>query len=131
VPTTSCHTLTKEVLLKRVFSDPKNYPYGFSRSGDFSISESRALSDYGCYIAALIDGHIQAQDNDDNAILAAAHGDIEPQDTAQRAWLKYQKRINRPKTDSIYGTKKAASQEDDDSLVNDIDDGFDIDLDDD
>jgi uncharacterized protein YifE (UPF0438 family) len=121
--------LTKEVLLKRVFSDPKNYPYGFSRSGDFSISESKALAEYGCYIAALIDGHIQPQNSDDTAILAAAHGDIEPKDTAQRAWLKYQKRINRPKTGSIYGTKKVASQEDDD-LVNDIDDDVNIDIDD-
>ena len=129
MPTISRQTLTKEVLLKRVFSDAKNYPYGFSRSGDFSISESQALSAYGCYIAALIDGCIQAQNSDDYDIIAAAHGDIEPQDTAQRAWLKYQKRINRPKTDSINGSKKAASQEDD-TLVNDIDDDFDIDIDD-
>lgn len=122
--------LSKEVLLRRVFSDAKNYPYGFSRSGDFSIAESTALAAYGCYIAALIDGNIHPKDNDDMAILASAHGDIEPQDVAQRAWLKYQKRINRPKTGSIYGTMKAASQEDDDSLVSDIDDDFDIDYDD-
>lgn len=122
--------LSKEVLLRRVFSDAKNYPYGFKRSGDFSIAESTALSAYGCYIAALIDGNIQPSDKDDISILAAAHGDIEPQDVAQRAWLKYQKRINRPKTGSIYGTKKAASQEDDDSLVSDIDDDFEIDYDD-
>jgi uncharacterized protein YifE (UPF0438 family) len=114
--------VTKEVLLRRVFSDPKNYPYGFSRSGDFSISESKALVEYGCYISALIDGHIQPETNEDNEILASAHGDIEPQDTAQRAWLKYQKRINRPKTGSIYGTRKLVSQESDD-LVSDIDDG--------
>lgn len=122
--------LSKEVLLRKVFSDAKNYPYGFKRSGDFSITESTALSAYGCYIAALVDGHIQANDSEDIAILAAAHGDIEPQDAAQRAWLKYQKRINRPKTGSIHGTEKAASQEDDDSLVSDIDDDFDIDYDD-
>jgi hypothetical protein len=121
--------LTKEALLRRTFSDAKNYPYGFSRSGDFSISESKALAEYGSYIAALIDGNIQPQDNSDTAILAAAHGDIEPQDIAQRAWLKYQKRINRPKTGSIYGTKRVASQEDDD-LVSDIDDDVDMDIDD-
>ena len=122
--------LSKEELLKKVFSDAKNYPYGFKRSGDFSIAESTALSEYGCYIAALIDGNIQPNDSEDMAILAAAHGDIEPQDVAQRAWLKYQKRINRPKTGSIYGTKEAASQIDDDTLVSDIDDDFEIDYDD-
>lgn len=119
----------KDTLLKKAFSDPKNYPYGFSRSGDFSIAESKALVEHGCYIAALIDGKVQPEDADDMAILAAAHGDIEPQNIAQRAWLRYQKRINRPKTGSIYGSKKTASQDDDD-LVVDIDGDLDIDLDD-
>lgn len=119
---------TKETYLKRVFSDPKNYPYGFSRSGDFSIAESKALSQYGAYIAALIDGHLQPESDDDMSVLAAAHGDIEPQDTAQRAWLKYQKRINRPKTGSIYGRSKSQSQDDDDDLVSDLDDDIELSL---
>lgn len=71
----SGQALSKEVLLRKVFSDPKNYPYGFSRSGDFSISESKALSEYGCYIAALVDGHLQPQDQEDADVLASAHGD--------------------------------------------------------
>lgn len=121
---------SKENLLKRVFSDAKNYPYGFSRSGDFSISESKALSEYGCLIAALVDGHIMPSDDDDQAYLAVAHGHQEPENTIQRAWIKYQKRINRPKTGSIYGTKKALIENSDDELVNDIDDDLDIDLDD-
>lgn len=121
--------ISRENLLKRVFSDPKNYPYGFSRSGDFSISESQALSAYGVLIAALVDGHIAPQNDEDNAYLAAAHGVTNPETTAQRAWLKYQKRINRPKTGSIYGTKKVAPQESEDDLVNDIDDDIDLDID--
>jgi uncharacterized protein YifE (UPF0438 family) len=129
VSITSLQSPSKAVLLRRVFSDPKNYPYGFSRSGDFSIAESKALVAYGCYIAALVDGHIQPQNSDDMTILAAVHGDMEPKDTAQRAWIKYQKRINRPKTGSIYGSKKAATQEDEDP-VNDIDDDADMVFDD-
>ncbi|MGB3724884.1 MAG: DUF413 domain-containing protein [Glaciecola sp.] len=123
--------LTKEVLLKRVFSDPKNYPYGFSRSGDFSISESKALVSEGALIAALVDGLIAPETQDDHDIVAVAHGSIEPKTTAHRAWLKYQKRINRPKTGSIYGTKKSTNNESSDDLVNDIDDDIDIGLDDD
>ncbi len=121
--------LSKESYLKRVFSDPKNYPYGFSRSGDFSIAESKALSSYGCYIAALADGHLMAENDEDSAFLAVIHGEQEPTDTAQRAWLKYQKRINRPKTGSIYGTKKASTQDDDDNLVTDMDGDIDLDID--
>jgi uncharacterized protein YifE (UPF0438 family) len=125
----SNQSLSKSSLLQKVFSDSKNYPYGFSRSGDFSISESRALSDYGCLIAALVDGHISPSDDEDFAYLNVAHGRIEPENTAQRAWIKYQKRINRPKTGSIYGTKKTQSNNVDDELVSDIDD-IDINLDD-
>ena len=126
---TSTQTLSKEALLKRVFSDPKNYPYGFSRSGDFSIAESKALTAYGCFIAALVDGDFQAQNADDMSILAAVHGNVEPKDAAERAWIKYQKRINRPKTGSMYGTQKAATK-DEDELVNDADDDADMSFDD-
>ena len=122
--------ISRESLLKRVFSDPKNYPYGFSRSGDFSISESKALVAYGALIAALVDGHLAPQTQEDQDFLAVAHGAMEPQDTIQRAWIKYQKRINRPKAGSIYGTTKTASSADsDEDLVSDLDDDLDIDLD--
>ena len=115
--------LTKESLLRKVFSDPKNYPYGFSRSGDFSIAESKALTEYGCLIAALVDGDIDPQTDDDKAIIAAAHGLDEAQDTMQRAWLKYQKRINRPKAGNIHGSVKARYESvDDEELLRDIDD---------
>ena len=114
--------LTKESLLRKKFSDLKNYPYGFSRSGDFSIAESKALIEYGCLIAALVDGDLVPQNDEDHGIIAAAHGLAEPTDTVQRAWLKYQKRINRPKTGSIHGTIKALNESsDDDEVPSDID----------
>ena len=105
--------LTREVLVKRMFSDAKNYPYGFSRSGDFSISESKALSEYGCLIAALVDGEIQAETNEDNDLLAAAFGKKDPEGAAEKAWVKYQKRINRPKLGSFYGNHRPVVVEDD------------------
>ncbi|MBN7820741.1 DUF413 domain-containing protein [Bowmanella yangjiangensis] len=105
---------TKEQLLKRQFLDPKNYPYGFSRSGDFSISESQALSRYGCLIAALVDGFLEPENDEDEGFLASARGDREPQTVAERAWCKYQKRINRPKMGSIYGSKSRGMSESDD-----------------
>jgi len=126
----SVQALSKNDLRKRVFSDPKNYPYGFSRSGDFSISESKALSEYGCLIAALVDGHLQPADDEDQSYLAVAHGHSEPENVIQRAWIKYQRRINRPKTGSIYGTRKVAAINADDELVNDVDGDVDFDTDD-
>lgn len=105
--------LTRDALNKRIFSDAKNYPYGFSRSGDFSISESKALSQYGCLIAALVDGQIEPQTSEDDELLAAAFGQKEPGNVAERAWVKYQKRINRPKLGSIYGNHRPNVIDDD------------------
>ena len=105
--------LTREFLVQRMFSDAKNYPYGFSRSGDFSISESKALSEYGCLIAALVDGQIQPETSEDNDLLAAAFGKKEPESAAEKAWVKYQKRINRPKLGSVYGNHRPVVVEDD------------------
>ena len=115
-----------------MFSDAKHYPYGFSRSGDFSIAESKALQQYGCLIAALVDGVIKPSNEEEQAYIDCALGVQSPQNAAQKAWLKYQSRINRPKYGSIHGTKKTSSDasNDDDNLVLDIDDDIDIDIDD-
>jgi uncharacterized protein YifE (UPF0438 family) len=102
---------TRELLVNRMFSDTKNYPYGFSRSGDFSISESKALSEYGCLIAALVDGQIGSQNIEDDGLLAAAFGKKEPEGLAEKAWVKYQKQINRYRPGSVYGNHRPTTVE--------------------
>ena len=105
--------LSRDPFVERIFSDIKNYPYGFSRSGDFTINESKALAQYGCLIAALVDGHIEAQSSKEQELLAAAFGKKEPEGLAQKAWVKYQKQINRPKPGSIYGNHRSTVAVDD------------------
>jgi len=113
--------MNSETLLKRMFSDAKHYPYGFSRSGDFSIAESKALSQYGCLIAALVDGHLLPSNDEEIGFIESAFGRKKPNTTPERAWLKYQNRIHRPKYASIHGTKKALTESRlDDDLVNDV-----------
>ena len=109
--------LTRDSLIRRMFSDTKNYPYGFSRSGDFSISESKALSQFGCLIAALVDGQIEPQTEEDLQLLAAAFGKKEPEGATEKAWVKYQKRINRPKLGSVYGSHRPIVVDDDDDTI--------------
>lgn len=122
--------MNRESLLKRMFDNPKHYPYGFSRSGDFSIAESKALSQYGCLIAALVDGLLLPSNDEEKGFIEAAIGTKEPETIVERAWLKYQSRINRPKYGSIYGTQKVSRHDtaDDDSL-GDVDDDLDTDID--
>ncbi|MGJ8680258.1 DUF413 domain-containing protein [Paraglaciecola sp.] len=119
--------LNRDTLLSQMFADPKNYPYGFSRSGDFSINESKALVQSGCLIAALVDGLIAPETIEDNELLAAAFAKKEPQTPTEKAWVKYQKRINRPKLGNIYGTHNTSLEDED---IVDEDNDIEIELDD-
>ncbi|XOV79817.1 MAG: DUF413 domain-containing protein [Aestuariibacter sp.] len=116
--------VTRDNLLTRRFHDPKNYPYGFSRSGDFSIAEANALQQYGNLISALVSGNISASNDEDKSLLAVANGEKAPDTLAERAWSKYLARINRTKTGSIYGCKGNNTDNDD---TNDIDEEIDDD----
>lgn len=111
--------ITRDMLLGRMFHDPKNFPYGFARSGEFSINEAKALQQYGSLIEALVSGSLKASNDEDKSLLAAATGKQEPATVAEKAWSKYLARINRAKTGSIYGGKSAAAMNDDDSDIDD------------
>ena len=122
--------ITKEQVARKPFIDKKNYPYGIARSGDFSINESKLLQAHGSLFAALVDGKITPENDEEQAYLESALGHRDPATPQEKAWLKYQARINRPKTASIYGSKRAAEQDvDDDDDMSDNSD-LDIDLDD-
>ena len=123
--------LTREYLITRVFSDLKNYPYGFSRSGDFSISESKALSQYGCLIEALFGGQIEPSNAEDKRLLDAAFGNKEPEALCEKVWVKYQKRITRPRPANIYrsGPAPAVSSDDEDSVDIGEDSALEIEID--
>ena len=118
--------ITKEQFARKPFIDKKNYPYGFARSGDFSINESKLLQGYGSLFAALVDGKITPGNDEEQAYLESALGHREPATSQEKAWLKYQARINRPKTASIYGSKRPSAEEVDDD--EDISDNSDIDI---
>ncbi|AGP76814.1 MAG: DUF413 domain-containing protein [Gammaproteobacteria bacterium] len=118
--------ITKEKITRKPFADKKNYPYGFARSGDFSINESKLLQGYGSLFAALVDGKITPGNDEEQAYLESALGHREPATSQEKAWLKYQARINRPKTASIYGSKRPSAEEVDDD--EDISDNSDIDI---
>lgn len=104
--------LDRNAVLRCTFTDKQHFPYGFSRSGDFSISESQRLQQYGCLFAALIDGQLSPQTEQDQEFLAAAHGDAPTDNPNYKAWIKYQTLINRPKTGSFYGRNKPQLEDD-------------------
>ena len=121
--------ITKEQVVGKPFVDKRNYPYGFARSGDFSINESKLLQAHGSLFAALVDGKITPSSDEEQAYLESALGHREPATPQEKVWLKYQSRINRPKTASIYGSKRVVAEDIEDDEVSDNSD-LDIDIDD-
>lgn len=119
-------TLSKTQIIKRPFADKKHYPYGFARSGDFSISESKLLQAHGSLFAALVDGKVTPESEQEQGYLDAALGVSIPNTPEEKAWVKYQNRINRPKMASIYGAKRPAIEEVDGD--DDISDNTDLDI---
>ncbi|MDV6316812.1 DUF413 domain-containing protein [Idiomarina sp. HP20-50] len=118
--------ITRELLLRKPFNDFRNYPYGFSRSGDFSIRESDALTHYGCLISAMLSGEFKPVLKEDIELLAASRGEQAPVTLVEKVWAKYQARIHRPKVASMYGRGKfaddsfsSASDTEDDLIVED------------
>ena len=125
--------ITRESLLKKAFFDPRHYPYGFSRSGDFSIKEAEALSRYGNLWLALCNGDVAPQSDEDERIIAIARGETEPETVAEKAWKKYWKNTHRKKVAPLARVYvPLAEDEDQDEVTEDslIGDDLDVDLED-
>lgn len=114
--------LTRDTLLRKPFNDFRYYPYGFARSGDFSIRESDGLLHYGCLISALLAGELAPQTDEDKHLLAVARGEQAAVTPVEKAWAKYQARINRPKVGSMYGRSKVYDDSDSDYQASTDDD---------
>ncbi len=118
----------RDFYLSRRFFDDQNFPYGFSRSGDFTVAEVKHLEQYGMLFKALTEGNVLNPSDEDSHFLQVISGEIQAETVAEKAWLKYLKRCNR--TPVWLTTRRIGSfdQEDDDSIN---DDDFEVELDDD
>ena len=119
-------TINRDQISKKPFNDFKNYPYGFARSGDFSIRESELLSAHGSLVAALVNGELEPMSAEEQSLIAVARGEKAAETALEKAWSKYQARINRPKVGSMYGRSRytddsfeIAGGDDDDLVVED------------
>ncbi|MCW8877475.1 MAG: DUF413 domain-containing protein [Kangiellaceae bacterium] len=74
----------------RRFADPKKFPYGFSRSGEFSVAQSELLERKGALWTALLSGWVLDPTKEDCEFIEA----IEQRDylfnQETLVWSKYQ-----------------------------------------
>ncbi len=71
------------------FYDDKNYPYGFSRSGKFTIREAKLLEDYGRTMMSLTEGKLTPESDVEQRFLSELTGKSEPTLDYSKCWLKY------------------------------------------
>jgi len=86
---------SREFFVNRRFFDDKHFPYGFSRSGDFTFDEVKVLESHGVLFRALSAGMVGDANDDDQHFLDVMAGKTPASSLAEKAWLKYLQRCNR------------------------------------
>ena len=80
---------TREHYLSVRYYDDVRFPYGFSKSGNFTISEAECLESKGAYFCALQEGRILELNQEDKRVLSVLNGDSEATTFEEKTWLKY------------------------------------------
>mgnify|MGYP002637798151 CR=1 FL=1 len=116
---------TREYYLKKRFYDNKKFPYGFSRSGDFSIAEAQCLEKYGALYKALIENQVIDPSKSDLKLIKACQGPVKTMSFEEETWLKY---LNYQTRSQVWITPNAkAANSDKSSSSDELDDIEDLD----
>ena len=81
--------------LSAPYADKKNFPYGFHRSGEFSITQAEIMESYGRALSELALGNKIAVTNEEKSFMSVCKGEKEPSSPIEIAWLKYQTLLKR------------------------------------
>ncbi len=71
------------------FIDRQKFPYGFKKSGDFSISEANLLTTYGLTLLSLERGDLDPENAEEMHFVDFTKGKAEASSSIEKAWSKY------------------------------------------
>lgn len=77
------------------FYDDANFPYGISRSGDFTRQQSGLLEQYGMALKALCEGQREAATEEEKRFVKVCKGQQQAETDIERTWITYLTAINR------------------------------------
>lgn len=78
------------------FYDPVHYPYGISRSGDFTIKQSNILNILGRQLLALSDGQIAPNSKEERQFVEVCAGNRVAETDIEKTWQLYRYLTNKP-----------------------------------
>jgi uncharacterized protein len=73
------------------FYDDANFPYGFARSGDFTIQEAENLTKYGYMMNQLANKKISPENEEQEHFVQVVEGKTQPLYNNEQLYLKYKK----------------------------------------
>ena len=73
------------------FYDDVNFPYGFARSGDFTIQEAENLTKYGYMMHQLANKKISPENEEQEHFVQVVDGKTQPLYNNEQLYLKYKK----------------------------------------
>ncbi len=82
---------------RKPFFNRQLFPYGLDRSGDFTISESDLLAEYGDTLRALACEEMIPASEAETQFVAVARGEVAPSSQIELTWAKYQEICQRKK----------------------------------
>ncbi len=114
---------------KKSFSNTSRFPYGFKKSGDFSIVEAHILTTYGDTLSALESAELQPINEEEKRFVMVATGQAAATTAIEKAWLKYVRLARTRKAFFTMHSVCVKSQDIDEVDDQDEDDFIDNDLD--
>lgn len=79
---------------ERKFWDDEHFPYGFSRSGDFTLEQAALLEQCGHAYRALANGEREPSSQEEKDFVAFCRGVKEASSGHEKAWKRYQEKVN-------------------------------------
>ena len=76
-------------LSPKPFIDRQKFPYGFRKSGDFSITEANLLTQFGKTLLALESGELVPESEDEQHFVEFVSGQADAVNNVEKAWAKY------------------------------------------
>jgi len=76
-------------LSAKPFIDRQKFPYGFRKSGDFSITEADILAKYGRTLLSLENGELTPASADEQHFVSFTKGQVAATGSLEKAWEKY------------------------------------------
>ncbi len=92
------------------FYDDANFPRGFKRSGNFTLTEAELLEAHGALLKQLYNHDVQPANELQKHFLSVMNGETPAINMLEKAWLKYIKLTTcKAKFHTVFGKSRSSS----------------------